>query len=126
MTKYEKQKYVKKDMMPKRIGRPQLEICKEDIRKLAQVGLTDQEICFLLDISNSTLNRFRPILHLGRAELCKSIKRTQLEIALQERDSKMLIWVGKQYANQSEKQQTELSGEVTQPTVVMYGKTKKK
>lgn len=126
MTKPEKPKYTKKENMPSRIGRPKLEVCKEDIKKLAQVGLTDQEICYLLDISHSILNRFRPILQLGRAELCKSIKRTQLEIALQERDSKMLIWVGKQYANQHEKQQTELSGEITQPTVVMYGKTKKK
>lgn len=87
----------------KRPGRPRLELTHEQVFKLAKLGLTDTEMCSLLEISRSTLNNFRTTIQEGRAQLSKSIKRTQLELALDDRDKTMLIWVGKQYADQREK-----------------------
>lgn len=105
----------------RRVGRPALEVDEESILKLAQVGMTDEEICQLLDISQSLLNNFRGIIQRGRSNLSKSIKRTQLEVALNERDKTMLIWVGKQYAKQRDRQDLEHSGEVSAPQIVFYG-----
>ena len=105
----------------KRVGRPSLELDEEQILKLAQCGMTDEEMCDLLEISKSTLQNFRPVIQKGRSNLSQSIKRTQLEVALKERDKTMLIWVGKQYAKQKEKHDIEHSGEVSAPQVVFYG-----
>lgn len=105
----------------KRTGRPKLELDEDQILKLAQCGMTDLEMCDLLEISKDTLQRFRPIIQKGRSNLSQSIKRTQLEVALKEKDRTMLIWVGKQYANQKDKQDLEHSGEINSPQVVFYG-----
>ena len=87
----------------RRVGRPRLELDEDQILKLAQCGMTDIEMCNLLEISKDTLQNFRAIIKKGRSNLSQSIKRTQLEVALREKDKTMLIWVGKQYANQTEK-----------------------
>lgn len=104
----------------RRVGRPRLELDEDQILKLAQCGMTDEEMCNLLEISKDTLQNFRPIIKEGRSTLSKSIKRTQLEVALKERDRTMLIWVGKQYAKQSDKQKVDHGGEV-QARVIFYG-----
>lgn len=116
MSRYKK--YVRRE---KRQGRPRLEVDAEQIFKLAQLGLTDTEIADLLQAPISVLQHFRVVLQEGRARLSKSIKRTQLEVALKERDKSMLIWVGKQYAGQREKKDLEHSGEIATPQVVFYG-----
>lgn len=103
------------------MGRPRLEIDEDQILKLAQFGMTDQEMVSLLEISLSTLNNFRSIIQKGRSNLSQSIKRTQLEVALKERDKTMLIWVGKQYAGQKDKRDLEHSGEVSSPQIIFYG-----
>lgn len=105
----------------KHAGRPRLELCEDDILRMAQTGLTDEEIAHILQVSASTLHNFRTTLKEGRANLAQSIKRTQLEVALKERDKTMLIWVGKQYAKQKDKHDVEHSGEVASPQVVFYG-----
>lgn len=105
----------------RRVGRPRLEIDEDQILKLAQFGMTDQEMVSLLEISLSTLNNFRSIIQKGRSNLSQSIKRTQLEVALKERDKTMLIWVGKQYAGQKDKRDLEHSGEVSSPQIIFYG-----
>ena len=105
----------------RRVGRPSLELNENDIFKLAEFGLTDKEMSALLEISLDTLNNFRSVIQKGRANLSKSIKRTQLEQALNEKNTVMLIWVGKQYCSQKDKQDIELSGEVSAPQVVVYG-----
>jgi DNA-binding CsgD family transcriptional regulator len=108
----------------RRVGRPSLELNEEQIFKFAQYGMTDVEMCSILEISLSTLNNFRSIIQKGRANLSKSIKRTQLEVALKERDKTMLIWVGKQYAGQKDKQDIDHSGEIASPQVIYYGSDK--
>jgi hypothetical protein len=105
----------------KRAGRKRIKLNESDILKLAQCGLTDMEICQILNISLDKLNQYRSIIQEGRAQLSQSIKRTQLELALKERDKTMLIWVGKQYAQQRERQELEHSGEVNSPQIVFYG-----
>lgn len=102
-------------------GRPKLDIDEDSVLKLAQLGMTDVEICNFYDISQCVLQRFRGILKKGRSNLSQSIKRTQLEVALKERDKTMLIWVGKQYCGQKEKQDVEHTGQVSSPQVVFYG-----
>lgn len=106
----------------KRTGRPKLEIDEDQIYKLALCGMTDVEMASLLEISKSTLQTFRPIIKKGRSNLSQSVKRTQLEVALKEKDRTMLIWVGKQYCGQKDKQDVEHSGEAMAPQVVFYGK----
>jgi DNA-binding CsgD family transcriptional regulator len=105
----------------KRVGRPSLGLNEDDIFRLAQYGMTDVEMCNILQISLSTLNNFRSIIQKGRGNLSQSIKRTQLELALKEKDKTMLIWVGKQYAGQSEKQVHTHHGELNPPQVTVYG-----
>ena len=87
----------------KRQGRPRLVIDEDQIFKLAQWGMTDREMASILEISLCTLNNFRPLIQKARSDLSKSIKRTQLELAINDKDKTMLIWVGKQYCGQSEK-----------------------
>jgi len=110
----------------KRAGRPKLGLCEEDITKLAQYGMTDREMCDILQISLDTLQKFRSIIQSARGNLSKSIKRTQLQLAIEEKDRGMLIWVGKQYAGQTEKKEIQHSGEIAQPNVVFYGDRKPK
>lgn len=102
------------------VGRPRIELDEEQLLKLAQFGMTDDEICNLLEISGETLHNFRAVLKKGRSNLSQSIKRTQLQVALQERDKTMLIWVGKQYAGQKDKAESNIKGEGIAPTQVMY------
>lgn len=90
---------------------------KKQLFKLAEFGLSDLEICALLNISLSKLNTYRDLIQKGRASLAKSIRKAQLDVALEKHDSKMLIWVGKQYANQSDRVTSDVS--VTGPAQVV-------
>lgn len=103
------------------VGRPRIELDEEQLLKLAQCGMTDDEMCNLLEISGETLHNFRAILKKGRSNLSQSIKRTQLQCALQEKNTTMLIWVGKQFAGQKDKQETEHKGELPSQQIVFYG-----
>lgn len=80
----------------------------EQVQELASLGCTDSEIATLAAVSESTLKRsFEPQLRAGRAELRRSLRRAQVKRALDGSDT-MLIWLGKQYLEQRDKQ--EISG----------------
>lgn len=102
------------------VGRPVVQRDEDQIFRLAQIGLTDDEIQHCLDLSNCVLEKYRAIIQRGRANLSKSIKRTQLELALKHKDRQMLIWVGKQYAGQRETLDNNFRIS-TSPEVVVYG-----
>ncbi len=83
-------------------GKREISVDKQ-VEKLAAYGLNNKEIAEVLGYDDSTLKRkFENILIKGRGELKKRLKRKQIEVAMQGNVS-MLIWLGKQYLDQSEK-----------------------
>ena len=82
------------------------DISPEVIEELGSVGLTIEEIASCLHTSNSTIMRFKEDYERGKNHMRQSLRRRQVEIALGE-DKKlaltMLIWLGKQYLGQADK-----------------------
>jgi hypothetical protein len=74
----------------------------EKIRKLAQLGLTKREICSIMECSIDRLNNFESVIEEGREHRNASVRRKQFEIAMAGNPT-MLIWLGKQYLEQSDK-----------------------
>lgn len=83
-------------------GKKEISVDKQ-VERLAAYGLNNKEIAEVLGYDDSTLKRkFENFLIKGRGELKKRLKRKQIEVAMQGNVS-MLIWLGKQYLDQSEK-----------------------
>lgn len=81
---------------------------KEDFRtqkmieNLAKYGLTNKEIAEALGMDENTMKRhFEIFLIKGRANLKERLRRKQIQVALGGNVS-MLIWLGKQYLEQSD------------------------
>ena len=86
------------------------------LEKLALIQCTDGEISAVLGISVDTLSdrekdtpAFADIIKKGRLEGRKSLRRAQWAVALGDKENKpnptMLIWLGKQYLGQTDKQE---------------------
>lgn len=91
-------------------GRPKLEIDYEAVKKLASIQCTQAEISAWLGISVDTLvkdEKFVGIYKSGIENGRMSLRRHQWK-ALEDGNTTMLVWLGKQYLRQSEKQ--ELTG----------------
>ena len=83
-------------------GKKDIPVDKQ-VEKLASYGLTNKEIAEALGYDDSTLKRkFEKNLIKGKADLKQKLKRKQIAVAMQGNVS-MLIWLGKQYLDQSEK-----------------------
>ena len=83
-------------------GKKDISIEKQ-VEKLASYGLTNKEIAEALGYDDSTLKRkFEKFIIKGKANLKEKLKRKQIAVAMQGNVS-MLIWLGKQYLDQSEK-----------------------
>jgi hypothetical protein len=96
-------------------GRPKIEINWEDVRKLSLLQCTQNEIASFLGVSVDTLLRRKEFCELhkkGMEEGRMSLRRLQWKKA-QDGNTTMLIWLGKQYLGQSDKQ--ELTGKDGQP-----------
>jgi len=77
----------------------------EQVRRMAAIGCTDREIALVLAVSEATLRRrCRAALDAGRASLRRSLRRKQWEVA-RKGNVPMLIWLGKQYLGQSDRQE---------------------
>ena len=73
------------------------------IFKLASIHCTYQEIADVIGTSTTTLEkRFKHLIEKGRAEGKKSLRRKQMEVALEKGDVRMLMWLGKQYLGQAD------------------------
>lgn len=97
----------------KKTGRPKKIINYQIVEKLAQIFCTQEEIARVLDISVRTLQRddkFCRIYKNGITEAKKSLRRAQLQTALTG-NSTMLIWLGKQYLGQTEKNVVDVNGD---------------
>jgi hypothetical protein len=84
------------------VARPPRRIDPEQVRKIAQLGCTQEEIGDILGCSPKTLRRrFRAELTRGRAEGRISLRRAQYKRALKDRSDRMLIWLGRVELGQS-------------------------
>lgn len=86
--------------------RPEIEVDPEMVIKLASFGCTTKDIGDVLGCSDQTLNRrFREELVEGRAKLRNRLRMKQVEVAMSGNVS-MLIWLGKQLLDQTDKMNT--------------------
>lgn len=100
-----------------KVGRPEVEIDWDAVDKLLQIQCTGKEIASLLNVGYSTLERackkdkkknFEDYSQEKRASGLPSLRRRQWTKAM-DGDSTMLIWLGKQYLEQTDKKQTDLT-----------------
>jgi len=110
-----------------KISQEFIDIHRDQVHKMAQLGCTDKEQATILGISEENLrNNFRTELSEGRSDLRRSLRRAQLESAIKDKNTTMLIWLGKNYLGQKEpKQDVAHSGGVTVERVVFEKTTER-
>lgn len=90
-------------------GRPRKPISKKTFEELCRIQCTEEEICDVLDVNRTTLNRWaRETYGATFAQVYKkyreggkaSLRRSQW--ALAKTNATMAIWLGKQMLNQSD------------------------
>jgi hypothetical protein len=94
-------------------GRPTKEVDMEVVGKLAALALTQEEIAAVLNVSVDTLSRregFAEVYKQGRNTANASIRRAQFEKGVKHGNTRMLIWLGKQYLRQSDRLYQEHAG----------------
>jgi len=92
-------------------GRPPKQIDEQQVENLAKIGCTYAEIGAIVGCSKATLNsRFRTTISKGHENLKMSIRRMQLQAA-NKGNIVMMIWLGKQYLGQQDKQHIETKDE---------------
>ena len=80
-------------------------IVPAQVKKLASIGLSNAEIGAVLDCSPDTIERrFKGIMKAGREHRNASLRRKQFEVAVAGNPT-MLIWLGKQFLGQADKQE---------------------
>jgi DNA-binding Lrp family transcriptional regulator len=100
-------------------GRKKIPIDKAELEKWARAGAQQEEIAARLGISVPTLGRrlqekqYRDCMVRCRAELNISLRTKQIQMALAG-DRTMLIWCGKQYLGQQDKQEIKQVGQANQ------------
>jgi len=103
------------------MSRPLANIDGSKVEAMAAIGCTEQEIAIVLGCHVVTLSkRFAKQYHKGRDNLKLRLRKKQIDVALAG-NIVMLIFLGKQYLGQSDKQ--ELIGDPTKPVTirVLYG-----
>jgi hypothetical protein len=92
------------------MARPRKEIDEDKLEQLASLGLSNAEIAAVLDVSPDTIERnYRETLDWGRNKRNASLRRKQYEIAMSGNPT-MLIWLGKQFLEQSDKVDQNIAG----------------
>lgn len=75
----------------------------DEVEKLAQLHCSSEEIAAFFGVPSQTLvANFGDIIQKARAEMKVALRRSQIKLAL-DGNCTMLIWLGKQYLNQSDK-----------------------
>ena len=95
------------------MARPKKTIDYETVEKLASIMCTQEEIGSYLDISVRTLQRDKEFCRVFKRGIDKgkmSVRRMQYKQA-EKGNSTMLVWLGKQYLGQRDKQEIEHSGD---------------
>ena len=100
-------------------GRPAIEIDWARVDRMCHIQCTGEEIAAVLEINYNTLiNAVKEKFGVGFSEYYEekkaggrmSLRRRQWKAAVHDGNPTMLIWAGKQYLDQRDKQSTELSG----------------
>ena len=93
------------------MGRPKKVIDYETVERLATIMCTQEEIANFLDMSVRTLQRDEEFSRIYKKGLDKgkmSLRRKQFNMA--DSNPTMAIWLGKQYLEQRDKQETRIEG----------------
>jgi AraC-like DNA-binding protein len=86
------------------------DIDADQVRKLAALGCTHEEIADVVGCSHDTIaRRFKDEVEIGRRQGNASLRRKQFDLAMSGNVT-MLIWLGKQRLGQAEKSQIETIG----------------
>ncbi len=111
----------------KATGRPRAKIDLAQIKTLAQIQCTDYEIALVIGVSERTIERrkkadekFLLAYETGRAEGRTSLRKWQFEQA-KAQNITMLIWLGKQYLGQTDKQDLLSDGAPFRFTIAING-----
>lgn len=92
------------------MARPLLDVDEGKIAELAFQGARNSEIAFVLGIDDQTLvGRFSRILNKKRAERRVALRKSQTDKAMGG-DATMLIWLGKNELDQTDKVEQKQSG----------------
>lgn len=79
-------------------GRPKKDIDEEMVFRMAQTLLPVESIAIILQCSKDTLySRFSDALQKGREDRKKSLVQAMWLKALEDKDTKMMIWLSKQH-----------------------------
>jgi len=93
------------------MARPRAEVDEKLLENLASIGCTLDEISLVLEVSKRTLERrFDAAIKRGRAKLCASLRRKQVEQAMAG-NSTMLVWLGKQLLGQTDRRDVTTAGQ---------------
>lgn len=104
-------------------GRPKKVLTEDAIKlieNMARIMCTEEEIADVLGCSRDLFytkeneNLFRQAIEKGRATGKQSLRRKQYEVAMKG-NSSMLIWLGKQWLNQTDKVEQTTSFEDLEP-----------
>lgn len=97
---------------PKGAGRKPLELDQKAFESLCGIQCTQQEICDYFDIDEDTLNawckrtyrvNFSEVFRQKRGKGKVSLRRAQWRQAVEKENITMLIWLGKNFLNQTDK-----------------------
>ncbi|TXH09390.1 MAG: hypothetical protein E6R04_08110 [Spirochaetes bacterium] len=89
------------------MARPKKPIDEQTLRKLGRIMCTNEEIAAFFDVSKDTIERrYAAILKTERENGRSSLRRFQY-LAAEKGNIAMLIWLGKQYLGQSDKQEVD-------------------
>ena len=102
-----------------RTGRPKIQIDWQAVDRALALQCTLDEVCFLTGLDDRTLERackrehgstYDEYARLKRGAGKASLRRRQWHKAIEEGDTTMLIFLGKQYLDQSDRRREEISG----------------
>lgn len=101
------------------MGRPRTKFDLEVVEQLASCMATQDDIAYATGCSTRSVIRayqsspaFREAVDRGWSKARMSLRQKQLEVALAG-NATMLIWLGKQYLSQKDKQEIENKGEIS-------------
>jgi len=91
-------------------GRPKIEIDEAKLEMLAEFGCSNQELASFFECSEETLRKnYKPIIDKGRELQKISLRRAQFK-AVKNGSVPMMIFLGKNLLQQSDKQHIDLTG----------------
>ena len=103
-------------------GRPRREIDKKTFEGMCGIQCTLQEMCLAFDCNNKTLEawckreygmNFYEVFKLKRCKGFISLRRAQFQKAVEDRNPAMLIFLGKNWLGQSDRQEMKLDSPIS-------------